>query len=116
MARALWTYFDEALEMMLPPGALVAEHARLFMRRDRGVVDDDGTEYKRMMLCGAVLDDLLLPGAREEQMVDGKLIIIPRGVWTSTHFESSPAAGMRSDQILAGNVVFHPENWDKRLR
>lgn len=110
------TALDDYLTQNMFGDDAIRAVVKLFCRRQ-----SDGVfkrkRIKRTMIIGAAVDaDVMQPGADEDQLICGEIIILPRQIYTVTSHELSPGHGMRADQILVRPESFEPRFWDKRLK
>lgn len=111
---------DELLAEMLGVDEAHEYAVRMFCRPAEPV-EFEGQMLARTMFCGSAIGDMLDPKANGDQLVLARLVVIPYQIYTgkrrtkSNPFGGSPAAGLRSDQIMAGGAM-SIEAWPKRIR
>lgn len=106
--------FDENVRLLVGEDTIIAP-ARLILRDGGKITDEHGVVHKRCAVFGGAVGDLMLPGAREDQLLLCKMILMIRQAYSATSYEASPISGMRSDQVLASDLT-NPKYWDKRLK
>lgn len=114
-------FHNELLAQALGVDEAFEYTARIFCRRTNPV-EFNGEDIQRSAFGGCALGDMLLPEANGDQLILGRLIIIPFQVYTAKRrtkrnpFGDSPAAGQRMDQILSGGGGMDHERWPRRIR